>query len=97
MVKHLWKYGGLIEPLADNELYHVAKIIHLGVDSGFFDQEDDPKAAKKRARSALANHALKLGEPDGEIEVTKPYRAFYPAWFGKTWKRIINRTRFSSN
>ena len=89
MTKVLYKYGPLIKALEDDELYHVSKIIRRAVDDGFFDNEDDPKAARKRARSALANHALKLGDPDGEVEVTKPYRAFYPAWFGRTWKTLL--------
>ena len=89
MVKTIWKYGELIQALDDNELYHVAKILRHGEAIGFFQKFSDLKLAKKRARSALSNHALKLGPPEGEIEVTRPYRAFFPAWYGKTWKKLI--------
>ena len=89
MVKRIWKYGPLVEALSDDELYHVAKIIRLGEANGFFAGEPNLKLAKKRSRSSLANHALKLGEPDGVLEVTTPYPGTVKAWLGRTWKRLL--------
>ena len=95
-----WKYKPLVDALVNDELYPTSKIIKHAEELGLFDHDlDEPehrlspeqkKAAKKKARSALANIAAKkLPKPDGEIEVFKPYRGFYPAWYGKTWKKAM--------
>ena len=91
-----WKYKPLVDRLDDSELYTVSRIVSEAQEAGLFAVDfddgkpltpDQQRAAKKRARSALANMTKKLGEPNGEVEVQKPYRAFYPAWHGSTWKR----------
>ncbi len=100
MVGRPWKYRPLIQTLKDDELYNTSKVVRHGEALGLFDVSfDDPerqlsgdekRRAMKNARSALANMVVaKLPEPDGEIEVTKPYRSFYPAWYGHTWKKVL--------
>lgn len=96
MAGRKWKYRILVEALDDDELYNVGKIIRIAEENGMFEfdldsgrrlVDEDKKRAMKNARSALANLTYtRLPEPDGEIEVFKPYRAYYPAWLGKTWK-----------
>lgn len=98
MAGRKWKYKPLIDVLNDDELYNVGKIIRYAESLGMFEQDldsgrdlvgDDKKRAMKNARSALANMTYtRLPEPDGEVEVSKPYRAYYPAWLGKTWKDL---------
>lgn len=98
MVGRKWKYKPLIEVLKDDELYNVGKIIRLAESLGLFDSDldsgrpllgEDKKRVMKNARSALANMTyMRLPEPDGELEVRQPYRAFYPAWLGSTWKAL---------
>ena len=96
MAGRKWKYRPLVDALDDDALYNVAKIIRLAEEKGLFEYDldtgrrlvdEDKKRAMKNARSALANLTyIRLPEPDGEIEVLTPYRAYYPAWLGKTWK-----------
>jgi len=96
MAGRKWIFKPLVEPLADDVLYHVAKILHEADDKGMFDfdfpdqtQPVDAATAKrnrKRARDSLAKMTAKLGEPDGHNEVTVPFRAFFKAWSGSRWK-----------
>ena len=93
-----WKYKPLIDRLEDSQLYHVGKIIQEAKSAGLFEfdldepdrslSEQDKKRATKNARSALANKTTALPPPDGEIEVTRPYKSFYRAWLGSTWKKL---------
>lgn len=99
MAGRKWKYRNLIETLEDNELYHVSKIIRDAEDRGFFDHHidtgrplegKDQLRAIRNARAALGNMAAsKMPEADGEVEVTEPYKAFYRAWYGRTWKQVL--------
>jgi len=98
MVGRRWKYKPLVEALDDDVLYHVAKIVNDGDSGGLFDfsfedrskpvTEDEKALAKKRARSALSVIAKKLPAPEGEVEAFVPYRAYIPAWYGRTWKAV---------
>jgi len=94
-----WKYKQLIEILDDDELYTTGKIIRRAEGLGLFDRDFDDsrklnpmekRKAKTNARSAISIMAnKKMPEPDGEIEVTKPYKATYRAWTGRTWKDAL--------
>lgn len=96
MAGRKWKYRVLVEGLNDGELYPVSKIVNRAEALGFFEYDldsgrplfdEDRIRAKRNARSALAKLAsTSMPAPDGQVEVQKPYRSFYPAWFGKTWK-----------
>ncbi len=96
MVGRKWIFRPLVESLDDDELYHVAKILAIA-DSRRLFEHDFPDRTKRvdattarknrvRARNSLAKMAAKLGEPDGENEVSRPYRAFLKAWRGSKWK-----------
>jgi len=100
-----WKYDLIIQALEDEELYHTAKVIKHGEAAGLFDHSFDDegiplsarekKQAMKNARSSLAHFAAKRlpKDPDGFLEVTKPYRGTFPVYYGRTWKQALAMIR----
>ena len=84
-----------------DELFHVAKIVQHAADQGLFDvnldnpdqhyDAEDQKRVRRNARSALAQMAAqKMPEKhDGKIRVDEPFEAYYLAWYGRTWKRVL--------
>ena len=96
-----WKYDRLIKILEDNELYHTSKVIRNAEKLGLFEYSfDDPekkntkfdkRASMKKARSAIANFSAKYmpKEPDDLTEVTKPFLAYYPSFYGWRWKQTL--------
>ncbi|CAM2064217.1 hypothetical protein SCOR_02540 [Sulfidibacter corallicola] len=99
-----WKYDKLIRALDADALYHTARVIAFCNEKGLFDFSfDDPEKrllehekrdAMRNARSSLAHFVSKHlpKEPEGFFPAGERSRAQYPAWFGRTWQKALEKT-----